>query len=94
MAASKEFFGRATGTNADGVINTSAAFWLVVVTLNIVLVYRGLRGGIEKFCQFALPAMALLATIVLLRVLTLGPPNPAFPDQNVLNGLGSLWNPD
>ncbi|MEP6821190.1 MAG: sodium:calcium symporter [Chthoniobacterales bacterium] len=94
VVASKEFFGQATGTNTDGVLNLSAAFWLLVVALNIVLVYRGLKGGIEKFCQFALPAMAFLAIIVLIRVLTLGTPNPAFPDQNVLSGLGSLWNPD
>ncbi len=94
VRASKEFFGSATGTDANGVINMSAAFWLLVVTINIILVYRGLKGGIEKFCQFALPAMAVLAVIVLIRVLTLGTPNPAFPDQNVLNGLGSLWNPD
>jgi SNF family Na+-dependent transporter len=38
--------------------------------------------------------MAILAVVVLVRVLTLGTPNPAFPDRNVLNGLGYLWNPD
>jgi SNF family Na+-dependent transporter len=32
--------------------------------------------------------------IVLIRVLTLGTPDPTHPDQNVLNGLGYLWNPD
>ena len=88
------FFGNATGTSTDGVLNMSAVFWLIVVALNIVLVYRGLKGGIEKFCQFALPAMAILAVIVLVRVLTLGTPDPTHPDQNVLNGLGFLWNPD
>ncbi|MEO5720144.1 MAG: sodium-dependent transporter [Chthoniobacterales bacterium] len=88
------FFDQATGTDKDGVLNMSAAFWLFVVSINIILVYRGLKGGIEKFCQFALPAMAILAVVVLVRVLTLGTPNPDFPDQNVLNGLGYLWNPD
>ena len=89
-----QFFSSATGTDENGVLNTSALFWLIVVTINIVLVYRGLKGGIEKFCQFALPAMAILAMIVLIRVLTLGTPNLARPDQNVVNGLGYLWNPD
>ncbi|MGI9086289.1 MAG: sodium:calcium symporter [Chthoniobacterales bacterium] len=88
------FFTQTTGTDVDGVFNMSSIFWLIVVSLNIVLVYRGLKGGIEKFCQFALPAMAILAVIVLIRVLTLGTPNPALPNQNVLNGLGFLWNPD
>ena len=93
-AASAAFFGEATGTNTNGVLNMSAVFWLIVVAINIALVYRGLKGGIEKFCQIALPAMAILAVIVLVRVLTLGTPNPEFPDRNVLNGLGYMWNPD
>ncbi|HSU86454.1 MAG TPA: hypothetical protein VLI42_06940, partial [Chthoniobacterales bacterium] len=88
------FFRQATGTDANGIWNMSSIFWLIVVALNIFLVYRGLSGGIEKFCQFALPAMALLAMIVLIRVLTLGTPDPSHPNQNVLNGLGYLWNPD
>lgn len=88
------FFGQTTGTDSNGVLNMSTVFWIIVVAMNIVLVYRGLSGGIEKFCQFALPAMAVLALIVLIRVLTLGTPDPAHPDQNVLNGLGYLWNPD
>lgn len=92
--AAAALFSETTGTNTNGVMNMSAVFWLVVVALNIALVYRGLKGGIEKFCQIALPAMALLAVIVLVRVLTLGTPNEAFPDRNVLNGLGYLWNPD
>lgn len=94
VAAAGKFFGDTTGTNENGVVHISALFWVIVVTLNIILVYRGLSGGIEKFCQFALPAMAILAVIVLIRVLTLGTPDPAHPDQNVLNGLGYLWNPD
>ncbi|MDQ6655724.1 MAG: sodium:calcium symporter [Verrucomicrobiota bacterium] len=94
VATAKVFFGQATGTDTNGLLNLSAVFWVIVVAINILLVYRGLKGGIEKFCQFALPAMAVLALIVLIRVLTLGTPNPAFPDRNVLNGLGYLWNPD
>ncbi|HEY1583987.1 MAG TPA: hypothetical protein VGF73_12905 [Chthoniobacterales bacterium] len=94
VTAAATFFGSATGTSTNGVLNMSAVFWLIVVALNIILVYRGLKGGIEKFCQFALPAMAILAIIVLIRVLTLGTPDPTHPGQNVLNGLGYLWNPD
>ena len=94
VTAAAKFFGETTGTNANGVAHISVLFWVIVVILNIALVYRGLSGGIEKFCQFALPAMAVLAIIVLIRVLTLGTPDPALPDRNVVNGLGWLWNPD
>ena len=92
--ASATYFGEATGTSTNGVLNMSAVFWLIVISINITLVYRGLKGGIEKFCQIALPAMAILAVVVLVRVLTLGTPNPEFPDRNVVNGLGYMWNPD
>ena len=94
VKAAGQFFGDTTGTNANGVLHISALFWVIVVILNIILVYRGLSGGIEKFCQFALPAMAVLAIIVLIRVLTLGTPDPALPDRNVVSGLGWLWNPN
>ncbi|MBA3544045.1 MAG: sodium:calcium symporter, partial [Chthoniobacterales bacterium] len=49
------FFIQTTGTDTNGVLNISSIFWLIVVALNVILVYRGLSGGIEKFCQFALP---------------------------------------
>ena len=62
--------------------------------INLWLVYRGLSRGIETFCRWAMPAMAVCAVVVLIRVLTLGTPNPVLPDQNVLNGLGFMWNPD
>src|SRR5688500_20401921 len=40
-----------------------------------------------------MPIMAVLAFIVLAFVLTLGTPDPTRPDQNVINGLGFMWNP-
>ncbi len=61
--------------------------------LNFYLIYRGLSKGIERFCTFAMPALIAIAFVVLARVLTLGTPNPALPEQNVLNGLGFMWNP-
>ncbi|MCU0788484.1 MAG: sodium:calcium symporter, partial [Verrucomicrobia bacterium] len=35
----------------------------------------------------------MLALVILVRVLTLGTPNPELPERNLLNGLGSMWNP-
>jgi neurotransmitter:Na+ symporter, NSS family len=98
-AKSGELFAEVTGVAENGItlggsLHMSVIFWLIVVGLNILLVYRGLSGGIEKFCSYALPAMAILAIIVLIRVLTLGTPDPAQPDHSVINGLGYMWNPD
>jgi SNF family Na+-dependent transporter len=97
-AASAQFFSEFTGREAHGVLAggsyATLLFWLATFAVNIVLVYRGITRGIEKFCQIAMPAMAVCALIVLIRVLTLGTPDPAMPEQNVANGLGYMWNPD
>jgi len=41
-----------------------------------------------------MPLLLVIATVLMVRVLTLGAPDPTQPDNNVLNGLGFLWNPD
>jgi SNF family Na+-dependent transporter len=91
------FFNEFIGVAADGALfqGISPALVAVVVcaALNFSLIYRGLARGIEKFCQYAMPALVLAALIVLVRVLTLGTPNPDLPEQNVINGLGFMWNP-
>jgi SNF family Na+-dependent transporter len=69
-------------------------FWVLAFSVNIWLVFKGISKGIEKFVSYAMPAMAVCAMIVLVRVLTLGTPDPALPDQNVVNGLAYMWNPD
>jgi SNF family Na+-dependent transporter len=81
------------GVIAGGSIQTFV-FWAVTFAVNIWLVYRGISRGIEKFVSFAMPTMAVCALIVLVRVLTLGTPDPALPEQNVANGLGYMWNPN
>ncbi|MBN1869365.1 MAG: sodium-dependent transporter [Candidatus Omnitrophica bacterium] len=69
-------------------------FFLLTFALNIGVIYYGIRGGIERLCKIAMPLLFLFAIILCIRVLTLGTPNPAFPDWNVNNGLGFMWNPD
>ncbi len=97
-AAAGNFYATFTGRHDNGVM-TGESFetlivWVLTFAVNIWLVYRGISKGIEKFCSYAMPAMAVCALIVLIRVLTLGTPDPNLPDQNVLNGLGYMWNPD
>lgn len=95
--AAEEIFEGTVGIHQNGLMAGGEMgtfiLWCVVFTINIILVYRGISGGIEKFCQLAMPTMAVCAVIVLFRVLTLGTPDPNFPEQNVLNGLGFMWNP-
>jgi len=99
VEASKAYFGEVTFSASNGVlteggIHASLWFWVVTFVLNAWFVFRGLSKGIEKFCLWAMPTMAVCALIVLGRVLTLpaDPVNPA--EQNVLAGLNFMWNPD
>src|SRR5687767_13670120 len=92
------FYTNFIGSTDNGVLAAGSlqtfVFWAITFAVNIWLVYRGISKGIEKFVSFAMPAMAVCAIIVLIRVLTLGTPNPALPEQNVVNGLGYMWNPN
>lgn len=93
------FFHEVAGMESNGIvfnelIHPTVLCWIIASGLNLWWVTRGLSRGVEKFCRWAMPGMALCSLIVLFRVLTLGTPDPAFPERNVLAGLGFLWNPD
>lgn len=97
-AESAKYFNEFVGANQDGLmldgrIHVSVVFWFIVFTINFLLIYRGISKGIEFFCRYAMPVMAFCAFAVLIRVLTLGTPNPDQPDLNVVSGLGFMWNP-
>lgn len=91
------YFNDFIGAGADGALFASfspaLAALLFCFVANFILIYRGLQAGIEAFCRIAMPALIIAALIILVRVLTLGTPNPAVPEQNVINGLGFMWNP-
>jgi SNF family Na+-dependent transporter len=98
VAAYGQYWANYVGAAADGAAfasgNHAALYFLLFVfALNFFFIYRGLVKGIEFFCKYAMPALVLIAIVILVRVLTLGTPDAAKPDQNVLNGLGFMWNP-
>jgi neurotransmitter:Na+ symporter, NSS family len=98
-AAYSKYFDDFVGNNANGFIyeggnNELVSILVFVFILNFILIYRGLSKGIEKFCNVAMPIMAICAVCVLIRVLTLGTPDPSRPENNLVNGLGSMWNPN
>lgn len=69
-------------------------FFLITFIINMVVLHHGIRGGIEKFCKFAMPVLFIFGIILAVRVLTLGVPDITKPTWNISNGLGYLWNPD
>jgi SNF family Na+-dependent transporter len=93
-----KFFTQFTGAGQDGAsihfgLHDVGLFVVAVYIFNFYFIYRGINKGVEFVCKWGMPILIVIAFIILGRVLTLGTPDPAKPEQNVLNGLGYLWNP-
>ena len=86
------FVGQYLNTESGTFVITYILF-VITFVINMIVLYFGLRGGIEKVCNIALPTLFVLGIILAIRVLTLPAPadNPA---ATPLNGLGYLWNQD
>lgn len=69
-------------------------FFVITFALNTAVIYHGIKGGIERLCRWAMPLLFLCGMILMIRVMTLGAPDPAKPDWNIYNGFGFLWNAD
>lgn len=96
VAAMRDFLASYQGLAPGhfGGIGTAYVFFLVTLALNAWILRRGIQGGIELLAKIGLPVLFLFAVLLVARVLTLGAPDPAFPDRHVLGGLGFIWNPD
>lgn len=81
------------GLLLHGRLQEGVIFLAVVFATNFFLIYRGLTRGIETFCKFAVPLLITVGIVILVRVLTLGAPDPARPEHNVNAALGFMWNP-
>jgi len=87
-------FNRFVGFGSNGFPKARAMVILgLVFLINFSLIFRGLTKGIETFCKFAMPLLIGFALIILVRVLTLGTPDPAKPEACINNALGFMWNP-
>ncbi len=69
-------------------------FLLLTLTINFFVLWKGLSGGIEKLAKYGMPLLFIFAVILVVRVITLGTPDPAVPENSVWQGFNFLWNPD
>lgn len=69
-------------------------FFLITFVLNITVISRGVRGGIERLAKIAMPVLFLFAIVLVVRVFTLKFTNPGIANWSATEGLGFLWNPD
>lgn len=77
-----------------GGLGNAYLFFLITFAVNIAVVSFGISRGIERFCKWALPLLFVIAIILVVRVFMLGTPDPAKPENSIINGLGFMWNPD
>ncbi|MDD4051893.1 MAG: sodium-dependent transporter [candidate division Zixibacteria bacterium] len=75
-------------------MGAAIVFFIITFTANMLVVYFGIKGGIERFCNIAMPVLLIFGILLAIRVLTLFAPDPSHPDWTSINGLGFLWNPD
>ena len=90
----KAFLAGYQGVGAGSGLGLAYLFFAITFVTNIVIVYFGIQRGIERVCKYALPALLLLGVVLMVRVLTLGAPDPMQPDKSVIKGLAMLWTPD
>lgn len=92
------FFDDFSGASHDGGIYSPGKsnlpyFYLLAVLANLYLIYRGITKGIEWFSKWSIPVLLATSLLVLVRVLTLGTPDSSYPERNINEGLGYMWNP-
>lgn len=69
-------------------------FVFLTFALNFYFLYKGISKGIEVLAKFGMPLLFIFGIILVVRVLTLGTPDPSHPEWNIANGMGYIWNPD
>jgi len=69
-------------------------FWGITIALNFYFLYKGISKGIEILAKYGMPLLFIFGIILVVRVLTLGTPDPSQPEMNIASGMGFIWNPD
>lgn len=85
--------GREVSSNFSS-LKPAYLFFLITFFANFYILYKGISRGIEKLAKIAMPLLFIFAIIIAIRVVTLGTPNPAVPENSVLSGFAFIWNPD
>jgi NSS family neurotransmitter:Na+ symporter len=64
-------------------------FFVITVAFNAFILYKGVKGGIEKFAKIAMPTLFILAFILMVRVILIETPH-----GTAVQGLDFLWRPN
>ena len=69
-------------------------FFFITLALMVWILSRGISKGIELLAKVAIPLILVFGALLVVRVIMLGTPDPQFPERNIWNGFGFIWNPD
>lgn len=75
-------------------VDTAYVFYLISLSLTIYILSRGVVKGLELLAKIGMPLLMIFGTILVIRIFTLGTPNPEIPENSINAGLGFMWNPD
>lgn len=93
----RQFLGSYQGVSDGyfGSILPAYGFLVLTLAINIYVLYKGVAKGIERLALIAMPALIIFAIILVIRVITMGTPDPVnHPDWNVASGFAFIWNPN
>lgn len=88
------------GTLTDNILGINIPFWallafLVTLSLNVFILSRGLRGGIEKVAKIAMPMLLIFGVFLAVRAITLGDTHiEGCTSCDTHKGLNFLWAPE
>ncbi|MEE2707990.1 MAG: sodium-dependent transporter [Gemmatimonadota bacterium] len=75
-------------------LGTAYVFFLINLFIVTWVLARGVVHGIETLAKYAMPLLFIFALVLVVRVFTLGTPDPSMPDRSVMAGFAFIWNPD
>ena len=75
-------------------IATAFLFFAITHCCMMWIISLGVNKGIERLVRIAMPMILVFGTLLVIRVLFIGTPDPLHPENNIANGFGFIWNPD
>lgn len=85
--------GKVSNAHFNG-LGTAYLFFGITLFMVVWILSRGISKGIEMLANTAIPLIILFGICLVIRVVTLGVPDPSVPENSVMNGFGFMWNPD
>ncbi len=75
-------------------VETAYFFYALSLGMTVYILSKGVVRGLERLAKYGMPLLLFFGIILVVRIFTIGVPDPAHPENSISTGLGFLWNPD